>query len=159
MSDQPTDRVADLEAKVLNGMDECVSSEPCGRCRVCDGEAALSELAALASKAEEAERDVQYEQGLTDKLNERLEAAEREAETLRAALTEIVNCLGPDYFGGELEGLLAEGGHALDVARRALAAAGGGDECSACDGHGFMAGAHTERVEPCPHCGGMSAKP
>jgi hypothetical protein len=41
-------------------------------------------------------------------------------EQLEQALREVVNTLGPDYFGGEPEGLVAEGNEALRVARAAL---------------------------------------
>jgi hypothetical protein len=32
-------------------------------------------------------------------------------------------------------------------------------ECPSCDGHGFQAGAHTERVVDCPRCDGKGAVP
>lgn len=53
---------------------------------------------------------------------ERAETAERALADARAALQEIINVLGPDYFSGELEGLLCEGQEALQVARRATKA-------------------------------------
>ena len=31
-------------------------------------------------------------------------------------------------------------------------------KCAACGGLGFLAGAHTERVEPCPYCNGTGKK-
>lgn len=43
-----------------------------------------------------------------------------EIERLRRALREVVNVLGPEYFSGEIEGLVAEGNEALRVARAAL---------------------------------------
>lgn len=36
--------------------------------------------------------------------------------------------------------------------------ASGSDTCPICDGIGAQSGAHTERVEPCPTCGGTGRK-
>lgn len=40
------------------------------------------------------------------------------------ALRNIINCLGPDHFGGELYGLIEEGGEALRIARAYFEGAG-----------------------------------
>jgi hypothetical protein len=43
-----------------------------------------------------------------------------ERDRLEKAIREAVNTLGPDHFGGELQGLLVEGNEALHILRRAL---------------------------------------
>lgn len=69
------------------------------------------------------------------------------AARLREALTRIAR--EGDYSSATMAAeALAESDDAIEHASNLVAA------CASCDGLGYQAGAHSERVEPCPSCGG-----